>query len=163
MTRSLTWGATYNGSGNKRSGIDNLYQGYYDSTNGNQRSMWSWNWDALLALTSWNITSASITWYQEWTWSTGTSASWRIGTHDNSSEPSTWSNVSPNLQTRSVLRANSYTVNLNSSIIANLNGSAWGITFGPGADTSQNNYGYVTGTGASRPSITINYTYQVWE
>lgn len=162
VTLPMTWGASFTGSGTKR-GVTDLYHGYYDATNGNQKSQWSFDWSGILAKSQWNITSASITWYQSHTYSTATNATMQIGTHTNQYEPSSWTGASTGLQTKSVMRSNSYTVALNSTIISNLNSTAWGITFGPAANTTQTNYGYVTGSGASRPSITITYTYVVYQ
>lgn len=163
VTLPATWTASFNGDFTRRSTNADMYHGQFDTSRGNQRSMWSWDWSSITAKFGWNITSASITWYQAHTYNSGSGCTMQIGTHDNPTAPTTWGNVDTRLQTRAVVRGNSYTVNLNSTIIANLNGSAWGITFGPAADTTQANYGYVTGSGASRPSITITYTYTVYQ
>lgn len=163
VTLDASWTASFNGDNSRRSTNADMYHGYFDATRGNQKSMWSWDWTNLLNKSQFNITSASITWYQAHTYNAGSGCTMQIGTHDNQTAPTTWGSVNTQLQTRAVIRGNSYTVNLNSTIISNLNGSAWGITFGPAANTTQANYGYVTGSGASRPSITITYTHVVYQ
>jgi beta-lactam-binding protein with PASTA domain len=163
ITLDASWTASYNGSGSQRSTNADMYHGQFDSTRGNQKSMWSWDWSYIIGKAQWNITAASITWYQAHTYIDGSGCTMQIGTHDNQTAPSTWGSANTGLQTRAVVRNNSYTVTLNSTIRANLNGSAWGITFGPAANTTQANYGYVTGSGASRPSITITFTHVVYQ
>jgi beta-lactam-binding protein with PASTA domain len=163
VTLPASWTASFEGNNTRRALNGTMWHGQFDSTRGNQKSMWSWDWSTITAKYDWNITAASITWYQEHTYNTGSGCTMQIGTHDNATAPGSWANASTGLQTRAVVRGNSYTVNLNSTIRANLNGSAWGITFGPASDTTQANYGYVTGSGASRPSITITYTHVVYQ
>lgn len=163
VTLPASWTASFEGNNTRRALNGTMWHGQFDSTRGNQKSMWSWDWSTITAKYQWNITAASITWYQEHTYIDGAGCTMQIGTHDNATAPGSWANASPGLQTRAVVRGNSYTVTLNSTIRANLNGSAWGITFGPAANTTQANYGYVTGSGASRPSITITYTHVVYQ
>lgn len=161
-TFPMSWGASFTGSNTKRS-VTDLYHGQFDSTNGNQKSMWSWDWSTLLSKGA-TITSASITWYQQHTYNSGSGCTQRIGTHSNQNEPSSYSGVirTGNV-TQAVTRGNSYTKALSATIIDDLNGTGWGIVFGPASDTTQANYGYVLGSGASRPSITMTYTYVVYQ
>lgn len=164
VTKYLTWGQSYKESGAQRTGTSDLYHGYFDATYGRQKSMWGidWSWWNSLG-SSYTITSATLDWYQAHTYYTGSSATVYIGTHNNTSAPSTWSGIiHATPQSKAVLRSNSYSVSLNSTIIADLNGSATGLSFQT-ADSGIGNYGYITGTGGSRPSITFNYTYQVWQ
>lgn len=161
-TFPMTWGASYTGSNTKRS-VTDLYHGQFDTTNGNQKSMWSWDWSTLLSKGA-TITAASITWYQAHTYNAGAGCTMRIGTHSNQTEPSTYTGaIRVGSVTQAVTRGNSYTKALNSTLIADLNGTGFGIIFGPGGDTTQANYGYVTGSGGSRPSITLTYNYTVYQ
>jgi beta-lactam-binding protein with PASTA domain len=162
VTFPMTWGASYTGSNTKRS-VTDLYHGQFDTTNGNQKSMWSWDWSTLLSKGA-TITSGSITWYQAHTYNSGAGCTMRIGSHSNQNEPSTYTGViRVGSVTQAVTRGNSYTKALNSTLIADLNGTGFGIIFGPGGDTTQANYGYVTGSGGSRPSITLTYNYTVYQ
>ena len=163
VTLPATWTASFNGDNTRRSTNADMYHGQFDTSRGNQKSMWSWDWSSITNKAQWNITSASITWYQAHTYNAGSGCTMQIGTHNNQNVPSTWGSANTGLQTRAVIRGNSYTVTLNSTIRANLNGAAWGITFGPASDTTQANYGYVTGSGGSRPSITITFTHVVYQ
>jgi hypothetical protein len=162
VTFPMTWGASWTGSGTKRS-VTDLYHGQFDTTNGNQKSQWSWDWSTLLSKGA-TITAASITWYQAHTYNAGAGCTMRIGTHSNQNEPATYTGVirTGNV-TQAVTRGNSYTKAIGSTMIADLNGTGWGIVFGPGGDTTQANYGYVTGSGGSRPSITLTYNYTVYQ
>ena len=161
-TFPMSWGASFKGDNTKRS-VTDLYHGQFDTVNGNQKSMWSWDWSTLLSKGV-TITAASITWYQVHTYNSGAGCTMRIGSHSNQTEPSTYTGVirTGNV-TQAVTRGNSYTKALSATLIDDLNGTGWGIVFGPGADTTQANYGYVTGSGASRPSITLTYTYVVYQ
>lgn len=162
VTFPMTWGASYTGSNTKR-GVTDLYHGQFDTTNGNQKSMWSWDWSTLLSKGA-TITSGSITWYQAHTYNSGAGCTMRIGSHSNQYEPSTYSGaIRVGNVTQAVTRGNSYTKALSATLIGDLNGTGWGIIFGPGGDTTQANYGYVTGSGGSRPSITLTYNYTVYQ
>lgn len=160
VTLPATWTASFEGDNSRRSTNADMYHGQFDTTRGNQKSMWSWDWGNVLGKT---IKSGSITWYQAHTYNAGSGCTMQIGTHTNSAVPLTWGGATTGLQTRAVVRGNSYTQTLNSTIIANLNGTAYGITFGPAGNTTQANYGYVTGSGASRPSITLTLEYTVYQ
>lgn len=162
VTFPMTWGASFKGDNTKRS-VTDLYHGQFDTTNGNQKSQWSWDWSTLLSKGA-TITSGSITWYQAHTYLSGAGCTMRIGTHSNQYEPSSNTGVirTGNV-TQAVVRGNSYTKALSATIINDLNGTGWGIVFGPGGDTTQANYGYVTGSGGSRPSITLTYQYTVYQ
>lgn len=165
VTLYASWTASYNGDGTLRGTSMDLYHGQFDTSRGNQKSMWAWDWSTITSKSNWSITSGYISWYQLHTYYvTSPTATLYIGTHSNSSAPSSWSNVMHLTPiSKSVIRSNSYTANLNSTMITDLNGSGFGITFSAGSSTSTTNYGYITGTGGSRPSITLTYTYQVYQ
>jgi hypothetical protein len=163
VTLPMTWGASFKGDNTKRS-VTDLYHGQFDTVNGNQKSQWSWDWSNIINKAQWNITSASITWYQAHTYNAGAGCTMRIGSHSNQTEPSTYTGViRTGSVTQAVTRSNSYTKALSATLIGDLNASAWDIIFGPGGDTTQANYGYVTGSGGSRPSITLTYNYTVYQ
>lgn len=157
------WVGSYNADNTRRTDTTSLYHGYFDATRGRQKSQVGYDFSFFNGKTNWQITSATLNWYQIHTWLSGSGGRVEIGSHSNTSRPSTYSGVIRTAAVgRGVVRNNSYTLNLGSSIIGDLNGSGWGLVF-TAEDSTNANYGYIEGTVNSTPYITGSYTYQVYE
>jgi hypothetical protein len=159
-----TWTRSYQGDGSSRISNGDIYQGYYSSTNGNQRSLIGFDYSTIQSdLAGATITSVSLTmdnthFYNN---SGGTAV---IGTHDYTSSPSTWSGsrVVESITNFSWAKGAKKAVALSVSNFGNTlkSGDATGIALGPGDSTSLTYYGYFVGQngGTNRPSLTIKYT-----
>lgn len=148
------WTQSYDGDGGKRAGGDGgyLYQGYYDGTHGNQKSLWKFG-DLSGTLSGSTVTKVTLTFHCTHTYyNSGASA--RIGY-------STYSGGVPGsfpghtyLQSKSVVAGNTYTVTLNSSCYGGIkSGSIQEIVFGPGSTNSRDYYAIFSGS----PHITVTY------
>lgn len=154
---AATWGASYRSNGSKRTDKTDLYQGYVDSFNGNQKSLVGFNVTGIPAGAS--IVSATLTLYANH-WYNNSGGIAVIGTHTNATEPGS----SPGGLTPDRMRytwntkTGSRTINLGTTIgAALLNRSAKGLMFGPGPSTSASYYGYFEADGSLRPVITLKY------
>lgn len=157
------WTASYNGDNTRRSTNSDCYHGQFDTSRGNQKSMVGYDFSFFSGKTSWNITSATLNWYQTHTYNSGSGCTLNIGTHSNSSYPTTWGGVIRTASSsKAVIRGNSYTQSLSANIVADLNGAGYGLVF-TAPNTTQANYGYLQGTVSSTPYITGSYTYEVYE
>ena len=153
---AATWGASYRSSGVKRTDTDDLFQGYYSGTNGNQRSLCGFNVTGIPAGAS--IVSATLSLYAtHWYANSGGIAV--IGTHGYTSEPgSSPSFTADRLRYTWNTKTGSRTINLGTTIGGQLlSGAVKGLAFGPGPSTSTTYYGSFSGTGSYRPTITLKY------
>jgi hypothetical protein len=156
-----TWYQTYKETGAQKTDTT-ANQGYYSSSDGNQRSLVGFDYAAIqAALSGATITSIKLTAYAEhWYLNAGGTAV--IGTHSYTSKPSTWADgsVNQNRQTSSGWpKPGSRTVTLAAAFGTDFqSGAARGIAFGPGINETTTYYGKFTGSGASRPKLTITYT-----
>lgn len=158
-TYSSTWSRSYNGSGSLLHSNDDIYQGQYSGTNGNQRSLIGFNYSTIQSdlngatIKKVELTMKNIHFYNN---SGGTAV---LGTHNYTSAPSTWSDGSVNQSrtTYSWAKGATKTVDLGVSYGNDLkSGSAKGIALGPGDSTSLTYYGYFDGTVGS-PKLKITY------
>lgn len=162
VTKSVaaSWSATYRADGSKRTDESDIYQGYNSSYQGNQKSLIYFNLGSIPA----GATCVSATLYlyaNHWYNNSGGTAV--IGTHNKTSEPSSWSATGTNSD-RLRYAWNTKTGGRNISLgttIGNefLSGSTKGIMIGPGASTSSTYYGYFEDAGSYKPTLTIKYTY----
>lgn len=159
-TYSNTWSRSYNGSGALLHSNDEMYQGYYSGTNGNQRSLIGFNYATIQSdlagatIKKVELTMKNVHFYQN---SGGTAV---IGTHSYTSAPSTWStgSVIENRETESWAKGATKTVTLSNSFGTDLqSGAARGIAIGPGNSTSNIYYGYFDGR-VGQPKLKITYT-----
>lgn len=160
-----TWSGSYDGDNGARAGGDgNLcYQGYVSSTHGNQRSLVGFDYSAIQsALSGATVTSCKLTFKVDHAyWNDG--ATVRIGTHNYTSEPSTWNGT--NVTEARISKAScksgvTYTVDLGTGIGGEFkSGSSRGISFGPAPSNSYDYYCYIYGNSFSaEPYLTITYT-----
>jgi len=165
--------ATYKGSGAKRTDLtDEVAQGYYGSTNGNQ--------SALLTFTAANSTGdetgvtissalagATVSRVEVWLYAThwfsyagGTA---RIGYANATAVPSTFSSAKPYVSASGWKRDTGRWVTITSAALAKalVAGTCRALTVGPGIGTSSTYYGRfvsATGTSSRRPTIRITYS-----
>jgi hypothetical protein len=161
-TYTSTWTRSYQGDGSLRISNGDIYQGYYSSTNGNQRSLIGFDDDTIRS----NLSGATITkveirldnthFYNN---SGGTAV---LGTHDYGSAPSSWSGsrVNESRQNFSWAKGALKWVTVSNSFGNDFkSGAATGIALGPGDSTSLTYYGYFVGqNGTYKPQIRITYT-----
>lgn len=161
-TYTSTWTRSYQGDGSLRISNGDMYQGYYSSTNGNQRSLIGFDDDTIRA----DLAGATIDkvelrldnthFYNN---SGGTAV---IGTHSYGSAPSTWSGgtVNESRETESWAKGALKWVTLSNSFGTDFkSGAATGIALGPGDTTSLTYYSYWVGqNGTNKPQLKITYT-----
>jgi hypothetical protein len=158
---SSTWTRSYQGDGDLRLTNDDIYQGQYSGTNGNQRSLIGFNDDQIRAdLSGATIKKVELTldnthFYNN---SGGTAV---IGTHDYGSAAGSWSDsrVNQSRSTFSWAKGAKKTVTLSNSYGTDFkSGNATGIALGPGDSTSLTYYGYFAGQNSSnKPVLKITY------
>lgn len=159
---SSTWTRSYQGDGSLRISNGDMYQGYYSSTNGNQRSLIGFDDDKIRSdlsgatIKKVELTLDNVHFYNN---SGGTAV---IGTHDYGSSPSTWSGsrVDESRQNFSWAKGAKKTVTLSNSFGTDFkSGNATGIALGPGDSTSLTYYSYFSGQNSSnKPVLKITYT-----
>lgn len=161
-TYTSTWTRSYQGDGSLRISNGDIYQGYYSSTNGNQRSLIGFDDDQIRSdLSGATITKVEVRldnthFYNN---SGGTAV---LGTHDYGSAPSSWSGsrVNESRQNFSWAKGALKWVTVSNSFGTDLkSGAATGIALGPGDSTSLTYYGYFVGqNGTYKPQVRITYT-----
>lgn len=155
---AATWGASYRQDGGKRTDKTDLYQGYVDSFNGNQKSLCGFGVTGIPAGAT--CVSATVTLYANH-WYNNSGGTAVIGTHNKSAEPGSWSSSGTNdnrVRYAWNTKTGSRTISLGTTIGNEfLNGSTKGLMFGPGPSTSASYYGYFEDSGSLRPTITLKY------
>lgn len=155
---AAVWSGAYKGSGSLRTDKTDLYQGYVDSNNGNQKSLIGFSVTGIPAGAT--IVSATMTLYASH-WYNNSGGTAVIGTHINTSKPGTWTGANPDvLRYAWNTKTGSRTITLGNAIgAALLSGSAKGICLGPGPTSGSSYYGFFEGTGSLRPTLTLKYQY----
>lgn len=157
---TATGGRSFSSSGSTRS-TTKLYQGYYDSTWGNQRSMVSFDYAAIsAALAGKTVTGVSLRFRTQFSYyAAGITAV--IGTH-NDTDVSTYSGagIKSNRVKKSGMSAGEWaTVELGQTVAEEFKaGTAKGVAFGPGPSTSKSYYGYHYLGGDNMPVLTFSYS-----
>jgi hypothetical protein len=165
-THTKSWSAidstTFNGNNVIRTDTGkHCYQGYYDSTHGNQKSMVKFDFaDIQSTLLSKTVTSCKLTFKVMHAYESGI-FDVIIGTHGATSIAS-WTGNSNRVRRNSCTIGATYTVELGTTIGNEFKtGTSKGIVFGPGPTTSATYYyGYLYGWeygGSGRPVLTIEY------
>lgn len=159
-----TWGATYQSDGDKRSETD-LYQGYYSSTNGNQKALAGFDF-AILPNTSGTVECLScyVT-LKNKHWGSAAGGTAVLGTHNKTSEPATYpgSGVTVSRVTSSMERYQTKKISLGTTIGAEfMNGTSHGVAIGPGDTTALTYYGYFEGSTSSSARPLVEVTYRVF-
>jgi hypothetical protein len=155
LTYSATDGASYQGDLDKRSDTSDLYQGYYSSTNQNQRSL------ALFASMAGDWSGATITKVELFVetphWTPAGGGTLVIGSHTATSLPSSYPTSGDNAdrERKNMDRGQSAWIDITSWGGGYATGALRSVLFGPGPTTAGGFYGYVTGTGADRPKLRI--------
>lgn len=163
-TYTATWSGTYAENNTYTSFYGNdVNQGRYDSTWGNQRGLIGFNAATIQSdLAGATINSIKVTLNaKHWYYNTGGTA--LIGAHDYTSRPSTWSDSRVDQAQVTVTnwpKPGKKTVSLPVSIGNEFrDGTTAGISLGPGTDTNLIYYGRFDGVGSSNvPTLTITYT-----
>jgi hypothetical protein len=159
-TANATAGRAYGASGSTHSDSQ-MYQGYYSSTWGNNRSAIMFDYTAIAAaLAGKTITSCSVKFKTQFSYyNAGMTAV--IGTHNTASTSrvaygSLVSVKSNRVKKTSCKAGSTYTVSLGTTIGNEFKaGTAKGIMFGPGPSTSKDYYGYHYLSGIQ---LIFNYT-----
>ncbi len=147
-TYNQTGGRAYGGDGSSHS-TTQMYQGYYSSTWGNNRSAIMFDSATIAAdLAGKTVTGLTLTFKTQFSYyNAGMTVV--VGTHNTSgtSAPSTWSGVTGEKTNRvkkaSCSAGHTYSVSLGTTIANEFKaGTAKGIVFGPGPSTSKTYYGY---------------------
>lgn len=158
---AATWSRSFTGSGGYNSYYGSqLVQGYYSGNNGNQRGMVGFNDSQIRSdLAGATVTACSVTLYSTW-WYYNAGGEGIIGTHGQSSAPSTFSGNTARLRSPSWPKGARRTLNLGTTIGNEFkSGVSRGITVGPGPTTDRTYYGKFAGVGQSyAPVLTISYT-----
>jgi hypothetical protein len=159
-----TWSRSYDGSNATRyDDPPRLYQGASlesGDTNGNQRSLIGFNWNAINAdLKGASVLGATVTLYaQHWWYYAGGTA--YLGTHTKTSKPGSYDNsgVERRWKQSKWPRSAWRTVNIGAAGgVLFQKGTAKGIIVGWG-DNNHETYGYFAGaTTSQRPYLTITY------
>jgi len=161
--------AAYRSSGTKRTDVGtDCYQGYYSSTNGNQRSVLVHASGVLSGIVT-DLTGATITKTELYLnaehWGPGDGGTAVIGYHDYgnlpTSDPSTANKDIARQAWTTKTGAKWVDISDNSNEIGNAykSGAASGILLGPGPTTGNEYYGYFSGVGTSgEPKLRITYT-----
>lgn len=163
-TYSATGSASYEADGTNRSGFDggHMFQGFFDSTNGNQFSMAIFNTSSMVA----DLAGATISKTELFlgnlhffSYSGGTVY---IGTHTNTSLSGNklYSSVTPGISNTHFDTGQAKWVTVNNSIgNAFRDGVAKGIALGKGPTSSTSYYGYFAGNGQdNEPQLRITYS-----
>lgn len=159
------WSNSYDEDGSSRAGGDggDMYQGFFDSTHGNQRSLFGFDSsDIQSTLSGATVNKVTLSFKVKHSYlNSGMTA--LISSHDYASQPSTWSGARVNNSQDSKASAqdgSTYTIDITSWAAGGLkNGNIKGMGFGPGASTSNLYYGYLYGVASSsHPIITVTYT-----
>lgn len=157
---AAVWGASYRSNGSKRTDKTDLYQGYVDSFNGNQKSLCGFSVTGIPSNAT--IVSASLSLYANH-WYNNSGGVAVIGTHNKSSEPGSWSSTGTNdnrVRYTWDTKTGRRTINLGTTIGQEfLDGTTKGLMFGPGPSTSHSYYGYFEADGSMRPVITLKYSW----
>jgi chitodextrinase len=165
-THTKSWSAidstTFNGNNSIRTDTGkHCYQGYFDSTHGNQKSMVKFDFaDIQSTLLGKTVTSCKLTFKVMHAYESGAFDA-VIGTHGATSIAS-WTGTSDRVRRNNCTIGATYTVELGTTIGDEFkSGASKGIVFGPGPSTSAvNYYGYLYGWengGSGRPVLTIEY------
>lgn len=160
LTYSSTGAASYQQDGDKRSDTSDAYQGYYSSTNGNQKGM------AAFASMAGDWGGYTITKVEAQVttphWNSAGGGTLILGSHTSGSLPSTFDTSGDNSdRTRKAMdRDQTAWITITDWGEGFATGALRSLLFGPGPSTSTTYYGYVQGTGADRPKIRI--TGYVW-
>lgn len=163
-TYTATWSGTYAENNTYTSFYGNdVNQGRYDSTWGNQRGLIGFPASTIQSdLAGATINSIKVTLNaKHWYYNTGGTA--LIGAHDYTSRPSTWSDARVDQAQVTVTnwpKPGKKTVSLPISIGNEFrDGTTAGISLGPGTTTDFIYYGRFDGVGSSNvPTLTITYT-----
>jgi hypothetical protein len=162
-TYYATWTGSYFGNGSRRNSNGDMYQGFYSSNNGNQKSMIGFNHSQIQSdLAGSTIKKVQLTLKNKhWYYNSGGTAV--IGRHNDTaaSAPTTFSGTGNINQSSGWPKGGTRTVTLNNGIAEALrDDSAEGIIIGPGPSTNKIYYGYFQGgaSSSSRPKLTITFT-----
>lgn len=156
---NATWTSSYYSSGNKRNDNSDMYQGFYSSNNGNQRSLMGFNYSQIQSdlsgatITAVYLTAKNTHFYYN---SGGTAV---FGSHNYTSSPSTWNtnNVTEGRNSFSWAYGATKTVSLGVAYGNEFkSGACRGIALGPGSSNALDYYGYFVG--GSNPYLRIDYT-----
>lgn len=164
-TYNATWCGRYNGSSSRINQNDDIFQGQYDGTNGNQKSIIGFDWATIQSdLAGATVKKITIT-LKNKHWYNNAGGTIVLGTHNSSasSAPSTCPTLNNDLNRFSAwpkLATWEVTIDTTDFGVALKNGTAKGICIGPGPSTSHEYYGYFAGSNDSsgKPKIKITYS-----
>ena len=159
-TLDASWSGTYQQSGSKRD-VNEVYQGYYSSTNGNQRGLIGF---AALGLPA----GATVTKVEAYVyaahWGDSAGGTLALGTHGYTAEPSSYTTGGNQDDVRAAWSSKNggKWITLPASRNAGFaSGALRGVIIGPGPSTSTlSYYGYFNGAAQSNnPQLRVSYQY----
>jgi hypothetical protein len=158
LTHEASWGASWRGTGTKRTDTSDLYQGQFSSTNGNQRSACGFASRAS-SWSGWTITKVEVYVYAAH-WGPDNGGTLILGSHNVASEPGTFPSKTHRQNVAWSAKTGGKWIDVTSWGKGFATDAIDGLTFGPGSSTATEYYGYLTGTGTNRPKVRI--TGQKW-
>jgi hypothetical protein len=158
LTHEASWGASWRGTGTKRTDTNDLYQGQFSSTNGNQRSACGFASRAS-AWSGWTITKVEVYVYAAH-WGPDNGGTLILGSHNVASEPGAFPSKTHRQNVAWSTKTGGKWIDVTAWGKGFATDAIDGLTFGPGSSTATEYYGYLTGTGTNRPKVRI--TGQKW-
>lgn len=153
-TYAASWSGSYDGAGAYNSFYGNgVNQGYYSSTNGNQKGMVGFPSTVATDLTGATVNKVEVYLYaNHWFYNYGGTAV--LGVHGATSRPGTFSGSTNLLQSAGWPKPGGRWVTLPSSLYAGFAAGTYrGVVLGPGPTTGPSYYGKFDGVGAAHPPI----------
>jgi hypothetical protein len=151
-TYPAIWSQAYQGNNSRNDFIPSPAQGFYSSTNGNQRSLIGFNSTQIQSdlATATSIVSVKVyLYYDHWYFNSGGTAI--IGHHGHSSAPSSFSATTNQVQSSNWPKPGARVVTYNVGTGDWKTGAKKGIAIGPGPSTSREYYGRARGYNESNP------------
>jgi hypothetical protein len=164
-TYSATWCGRYQGGGTRISSNSDIYQGQYDGTNGNQKSLIGFDYATIASDLSGSTIVAIKMKLKNKHWYYAAGGEIIIGTHNSavSSAPTTWpgSGITTDRNRFGEWpRSATWLVELGDDIGEDFrDGTVKGMIIGPGLSTSKDYYGFFAGSNDSlaKPQLEITY------
>jgi hypothetical protein len=156
-----SWAASYQGDGDKRA-TDELHQGQFDSTNGNQRSLIGFPATIQSDLSGATVTKVEL-WLYAIHWGPDSGGTASIGYHILTSEPATHTGASAaedEVRVAWSTKSGGKWCNI-TAMADDWPSTTHGVVVGPGPSTALEYYGYFRGPNQSSPPL-LKITYTKW-
>jgi hypothetical protein len=158
LTHEASWGASWRGSGSKRTDTPDLWQGYFSTTNGQQKSACGFASRAS-AWSGWTITKVEVYLYATH-WGPNNGGTLILGSHNVASEPAAFPAKTQRQNVAWAAKTGGKWVDVTAWGKGFATDAIDGLTFGPTTSTGAEYYGSMAGSGTNRPKVRI--TGQKW-